>query len=81
MLVMERDRQLTGFLRGQSDRPIAPVGFELSNPWKASLSFPITATLHMVRKLTLYSSGREADHVNQINTSKHQLPVVALSLH
>ncbi|RDI80855.1 Polyadenylate-binding protein, cytoplasmic and nuclear [Venturia inaequalis] len=32
--VMERDRRLTGYLRGQSDKPIAPKGFELNNPWK-----------------------------------------------
>ncbi|KAL8371098.1 hypothetical protein RB595_001112 [Gaeumannomyces hyphopodioides] len=34
-LVMDRDRRLTGFLRGQSDNPIAPPGFELNNPWRA----------------------------------------------
>ncbi|QDS75035.1 hypothetical protein FKW77_006122 [Venturia effusa] len=33
-LVMERDRRLTGYLRGQSDKPIAPKGFELNNPWR-----------------------------------------------
>jgi len=32
--MMERDRRLTGFLRGQTDNPIAPPGFELSHPWK-----------------------------------------------
>jgi len=32
--VMERDLRLTGSLRGQSSNPVAPVGFELSNPWK-----------------------------------------------
>ena len=31
---MERDARLTGFLRGQTDKPVAPKGFELSNPWK-----------------------------------------------
>ncbi|KAK4217250.1 hypothetical protein QBC37DRAFT_415249 [Rhypophila decipiens] len=35
MVMMERDRRLTGSLRGQSDAPIAPPGFELNNPWKA----------------------------------------------
>ncbi|KAI3321274.1 hypothetical protein HD806DRAFT_204173 [Xylariaceae sp. AK1471] len=33
-LVMDRDRRLTGFLRGQSDAPLAPAGFELNNPWR-----------------------------------------------
>ncbi|ROW06658.1 hypothetical protein VPNG_06689 [Cytospora leucostoma] len=32
--MMNRDRRLTGFLRGQSDNPIAPPGYELNNPWK-----------------------------------------------
>ncbi|KAM0439954.1 hypothetical protein ACHAPT_001054 [Fusarium lateritium] len=32
--VMERDRRLTGTLRGQTDKPVAPIGFELNNPWK-----------------------------------------------
>ncbi|KAI0022799.1 hypothetical protein F4780DRAFT_777264 [Xylariomycetidae sp. FL0641] len=32
--LMDRDRRITGFLRGQSDNPIAPAGFELNNPWR-----------------------------------------------
>ncbi|EON65803.1 hypothetical protein W97_05042 [Coniosporium apollinis CBS 100218] len=32
--VMDRDRRLTGFLRGQTDRVDAPPGFELNNPWR-----------------------------------------------
>ncbi|GAB7353764.1 hypothetical protein MBLNU459_g4154t1 [Dothideomycetes sp. NU459] len=32
--MMDRDRRLTGFLRGQTDRPTAPAGFELSNGWR-----------------------------------------------
>jgi hypothetical protein len=35
--VMERDRRLTGSLRGQSDSPTAPPGFELSSEWKVGL--------------------------------------------
>ncbi|GAB7353763.1 hypothetical protein MBLNU459_g4154t2 [Dothideomycetes sp. NU459] len=27
-------KRLTGFLRGQTDRPTAPAGFELSNGWR-----------------------------------------------
>ncbi|KUJ21767.1 uncharacterized protein LY89DRAFT_694260 [Mollisia scopiformis] len=33
-VLMDRDRRLTGFLRGQTDNPIAPAGFELNNPWR-----------------------------------------------
>ena len=33
---MDRDRRLTGYLRGQTDKVEAPVGFELNNPWKVS---------------------------------------------
>ncbi|KAH6723952.1 hypothetical protein BKA61DRAFT_587415 [Leptodontidium sp. MPI-SDFR-AT-0119] len=32
--MMDRDRRLTGFLRGQTDNPAAPAGFELNNPWR-----------------------------------------------
>ncbi len=32
--VMDRDRRLTGLLRGQSDAALAPAGFELNNPWR-----------------------------------------------
>ncbi|EGU75363.1 hypothetical protein FOXB_14124 [Fusarium oxysporum f. sp. conglutinans Fo5176] len=32
--MMDRDRRLTGTLRGQTDKPEAPLGFELNNPWK-----------------------------------------------
>ncbi|KAF2434618.1 hypothetical protein EJ08DRAFT_685920 [Tothia fuscella] len=34
-----RDKRLTGFLRGQTDRPTAPPGFELNNPWKCESRF------------------------------------------
>ncbi|CAI4215432.1 unnamed protein product [Parascedosporium putredinis] len=33
-VVMERDMRLTGSLRGQTDNPVAPPGFEYNNPWK-----------------------------------------------
>ncbi|KAI0421548.1 hypothetical protein F5X98DRAFT_246686 [Xylaria grammica] len=33
--MMDRDRRLTGLLRGQSDAALAPAGFELNNPWRA----------------------------------------------
>ena len=32
---MDRDRRLTGYLRGQTDKVEAPPGFELNNPWRA----------------------------------------------
>jgi hypothetical protein len=32
--VMDRDRRLTGYKRGQSDKAEAPEGFELSNSWR-----------------------------------------------
>lgn len=38
ILVMDRDRRLTGWLRGQTDKVEAPVGFEVNNPWKVSVS-------------------------------------------
>ncbi|KIM96298.1 hypothetical protein OIDMADRAFT_20731 [Oidiodendron maius Zn] len=32
--MMDRDRRLTGMLRGQADNAEAPPGFELNNPWR-----------------------------------------------
>ncbi|MCJ1354211.1 MAG: hypothetical protein MMC33_004198 [Icmadophila ericetorum] len=32
--MMDRDRRLTGYLRGQTDNVKAPEGFELNNPWR-----------------------------------------------
>ena len=32
--MMDRDRRITGLLRGQSDSPTAPPGYELNNPWR-----------------------------------------------
>ncbi|MBY8978685.1 hypothetical protein KHP62_23080, partial [Rhodobacteraceae bacterium NNCM2] len=37
--MMDRDRRLTGFLRGQTDNPSAPLGFELNNPWRLEKRF------------------------------------------
>ncbi|KAF2116262.1 hypothetical protein BDV96DRAFT_46962 [Lophiotrema nucula] len=37
--MMERDRRLTGFARGQTDKPEAPPGFEVNNPWRVEKRF------------------------------------------
>lgn len=54
---MERDRRLTGFARGQTDKPEAPAGFELNNPWRVCISgnagmgntdkLAVRATIHL----------------------------------
>ena len=38
---MDRDRRLTGMLRGQTDSPAAPQGFELNNPWTVCISLAV----------------------------------------
>ncbi|KAF2812405.1 uncharacterized protein BDZ99DRAFT_486961 [Mytilinidion resinicola] len=38
-VMMDRDRRLTGFARGQTDKAIAPEGFELNNPWTMEKRF------------------------------------------
>ncbi|KAL6707746.1 hypothetical protein ACN47E_003867 [Coniothyrium glycines] len=38
-VMLERDRRLTGFARGQTDKPEAPPGFELNNPWRCEERF------------------------------------------
>lgn len=35
---MDRDRRLTGVLRGQTDNAIAPPGFEVNQPWRVRAS-------------------------------------------
>ncbi|KAL8371099.1 hypothetical protein RB595_001112 [Gaeumannomyces hyphopodioides] len=62
--MMDRDRRLTGFLRGQSDNPIAPPGFELNNPWRV-WRHPLEA-LHDSQAIKptdtlVHSLGRETD--------------------
>lgn len=42
--VMDRDRRLTGWLRGQVDRPIAPAGFEYSNGWRVRQFLLLTSS-------------------------------------
>jgi hypothetical protein len=37
--MMERDRRLTGYLRGQTDKAAAPPGFELNNPWRVEYRY------------------------------------------
>ncbi|KAF2841820.1 hypothetical protein M501DRAFT_967789 [Patellaria atrata CBS 101060] len=37
--MMDRDRRITGYLRGQSDRPEAPPGFEVNSPWRLEKRF------------------------------------------
>jgi len=37
--MMDRDRRLTGYLRGQSDKVEAPPGFELNSPWRMEKRF------------------------------------------
>ncbi|KAJ0164817.1 hypothetical protein CTA2_13129 [Colletotrichum tanaceti] len=37
VFMMDRDRRLTGDLRGQIGNHEAPPGFELNNPWRVGL--------------------------------------------
>jgi hypothetical protein len=62
---MDRDRRLTGYLRGQTDNPSAPAGFELNNPWRVSGEI----SLLIVIPLTLCSTAREAHHLGRSDDS------------
>lgn len=53
---MDRDRRLTGTLRGQSDNPQAPFGFEFTNGWKV-LSLPTYNPFFYGRVLIQYAAG------------------------
>ncbi|KAJ2302110.1 hypothetical protein H4S01_002079 [Coemansia sp. RSA 2610] len=37
--MMARDKQLTGSIRGQSDKPVAPEEFKINSVWKVYDSF------------------------------------------
>lgn len=62
--VMDRDRRLTGYLRGQTDQALAPAGFEFTNGWRVSSARDMISDLEMVsprvRLLTVITTGREA---------------------
>ncbi len=47
-LVMDRDRRLTGFLRGQTDNVQAPAGFELNNPWRVGALYRFLDLLSLI---------------------------------
>lgn len=53
---MDRDRRLTGTLRGQSDNPQAPLGFEFTNGWKV-ISLPIYNSFFHGQVLIQYAAG------------------------
>lgn len=67
LAVMDRDRRLTGYLRGQVDQPTAPAGFEVSNGWRVSYTrFPSPNEVQ-ITVLTRFPTGREARLVNYIH--------------
>jgi hypothetical protein len=54
---MDRDRRLTGMLRGQTDNAAAPLGFELNNPWRVCLQDPC-----IIKKISnLITTARETN--------------------
>jgi hypothetical protein len=74
---MDRDRRLTGYLRGQTDQAIAPAGFELSNGWRVSCSTRWGNKKVLKRGTDKTLTGREAHHVKE-NISKYtQRPMIA----
>lgn len=82
--VMDRDRRLTGWLRGQVDRPIAPAGFEYSNGWRVR-GYPERRALasRTTEGLTYNNTGREElalEHAtNTLNPyASHLLPLLYL---
>jgi hypothetical protein len=71
LAVMDRDRRLTGYLRGQTDQALAPAGFEFTNGWRVSFARDMTSDLMIVSPqvdlLTINSPGREACPVKKQN--------------
>jgi hypothetical protein len=50
--MMDRDRRLTGYLRGQTDNVAAPPGFEVNNPWKVRYALCYDIAVLLVIGLT-----------------------------
>lgn len=61
-IVMDRDRRLTGWLRGQTDKVEAPMGFEVNNPWKVS-SLSGCRGFGGVARLCWYWGGRGGSQI------------------
>ena len=60
---MDRDRRLTGYLRGQVDQPTAPAGFEVSNGWRVSYD-TLRQETESEDSTNEFAIGREAHHLN-----------------
>ncbi len=58
---MDRDFRLTGAWREQTDKPIAPVGFEVNNPWR------VCRSLLRSRPSLSFTDGKK-DHLNLCRT-------------
>lgn len=56
---MNRDRRLTGNIRGQIDAARAPAGFEVNNPWKVRIQKYDNSVMPVAAILTMFT-GREA---------------------
>ena len=52
---MERDLRLTGSLRGQTDRPEAPTGFAVNNPWRVGVDPCLVVRRHLKLTMPRYS--------------------------
>jgi hypothetical protein len=90
---MDRDRRLTGFLRGQTDNPSAPAGFELNNPWRVSrkaisfvddlliFRFPAREAHHLVAwlSLLLYICLGARERISEIRIHERLSLVICVS--
>lgn len=66
---MERDRRLTGTLRGQTDNPQAPLGFEFSNGWKVMSTGATFSSYGWL--LTLRAAGEKIQLRSHVMQLKH----------
>ena len=87
---MERDRRLTGTLRGQTDNPTAPLGFEFSNGWKVMSTgayFSPYGQLLILRaageKIQLRSHFTQSKHIRKggIENRKKEIVYIILQIY
>lgn len=76
---MRRDKRLTGYHRGQADKPHAPKGFELNNPWHVGLQL---VCWQDTQRLTI-GTARARLHwmLNSAGNSTSSTSVMAYALH
>ncbi|KAL0469470.1 hypothetical protein QR685DRAFT_572460 [Neurospora intermedia] len=77
-IVMDRDRRLTGWLRGQTDAADAPYGFEYNNPWRVGYftGRTVKRIIERTRLTNDITTTRTDDHLPLRSTISIRRPII-----